>query len=457
MGSIQGKMTVDLYANPDPFVQGMKAAENAAKKSGGGIAASIEKINAKQMKNLGHEILGGLGVIGMVDAGSKMALEMINGFKNGSEKGLSGAMEIIGNSLITTIKSIPIAGTFYEIGKSIGEWASGVDAANASIVRSNEQMKRTTNIVSNLRKLQSPENEIKSQQEKNDQFGQSPEMIAQESMRQKKLVELKNLSDSQMKDAQEKTKEKMTEFDAQQANKKRSGGRFNRAPSDEQFAKNRKEYEEKIGLELDKQYKAIASQTEDHKKMIELDVQDLVVLQQKGKAQQDLAQFYKDSANELKAQNDQQAATAEWVEKQHQRYLDLGRTKRMIYELELQSHKGMTDAGKKQLMQEFDALEAVKKTADAKQEAAQQAADDLKASAILETDIATAKKHVNDLSKNNMATVDSAIGSIKVAGSQDFSKSTEMALAQKTLANAIELKKTMDSVDKTLKTMGGGT
>lgn len=129
----------------------------------------------------------------------------------------------------------------------------------------------------------------------------------------------------------------------------------------------------------------------------------------------------------------------------------------MIYELELQTHKGMTDAGKKQLMQEFDALEAVKKTADAKQEAAQQAADDLKASAILETDIATAKKHVNDLSKNNMATVDSAIGSIKVAGSQDFSKSTEMALAQKTLANAIELKKTMDSVDKTLKTMGGVT
>ena len=45
MGSIQGKMTVDLYANPDPFVQGMKAAENAAKKSGHGIAASIEKIN----------------------------------------------------------------------------------------------------------------------------------------------------------------------------------------------------------------------------------------------------------------------------------------------------------------------------------------------------------------------------------------------------------------------------
>ena len=455
MGSIQGKMTVDLYANPDPFVQGMKAAENAAKKSGGGIAASIEKINVKQIKNLSNQLLGGLGVIGMVDAGGKMAVEMIKGFKEGGEKGLSGAMEIIGNSLITTIKSIPIAGTFFEIGKSIGEWANGVDAANASIARSNEQMKRTTDIVSNLRKLQSPESEITTQQKKNNQFGQSPEMIAQESMRQKKLVELKNLSDSQMKDAQEKTKAKMAEYDAKRAERQKTRDPI--IQTEAQAAKTRQEYEEKIGLELDQQYKAIASQAEEAKKTIELNVQDLVVLQQKGKAQQDLAQFHKDSANELKAQNDQQAATAEWVEQQHQRYLDLGRTKRMIYELELQSHKGMTDAGKTQLMQEFDALEAVKKTADAKQEAAQQAADDLKASAILETDIATAKKDVNDLAKNNMATVDSAIGSIKVAGSQDFSKSTEMALAQKTLTNAIELKKTMESVDKTLKTMGGVT
>lgn len=453
--AVTGKMTVDLYANPDPFVQGMKAAENAAKKSGSGIAASIEKINAKQIKNLGNQLLGGLGVIGMVDAGGKMALEMIKGFKEGGEKGLSGAMAIIGNSLITTIKSIPIAGTFFEIGKSIGEWANGVDAANASIARSNDQMKRTTNIVSNLRKLQSPESEIKSQQQKNNQFGQSPEMIAQESMRQKKLVELKNLSDSQMKDAEEKTKAKMAEYDAKLAERQKTRDPI--IQTEAQAAKTRKEYEDKIGLELEQQYKTIQSQAEEAKKTIELNGQDLVVLQQKGKAQQDLAQFYKDSANELKAQNDQQAATAEWVEQQHQQYLDLGRTKRMIYELELQAHKGMTDAGKKQLMQEFDALEAVKKTADAKQEAAQQAADDLKATATLEANIATAKKDVNNLSRNNMATVGSAIGSIKVAGSQDFSKSTEMALAQKTLTNAIELKKYMESMDKTLKTMGGVT
>jgi len=450
-----GSFVVNTYMNNDNFLAGIKTANAAAKSAEQTIGSSISKINAKQIKNLSNQLLGGLGVIGMVDAGGKMALEMIKGFKEGGEKGLSGAMEIIGNSLITTIKSIPIAGTFFEIGKSIGEWANGVDAANASIARSNGQMKRTTDIVLNLRKLQSPESEITTQQKKNDQFGQSPEMIAQESMRQKKLVELKNLSDSQMKDAQAKTKAKMAEYDEKRAERQKTHDPI--IQTEAQAAKTRQEYEEKIGLELDQQYKAIHSQAEEAKKTIELNVQDLVVLQQKGKAQQDLAQFNKDSADELKAQNNQQAATAEWVEQQHQRYLDLGRTKRMIYELELQAHKGMTDAGKKQLMQEFDALEAVKKTADARQEAAQQAADDLKATATLETDIATAKKNVNNLSKNNMATVDSAIGSIKVAGSQDFSKSQEMALAQKTLTNAIELKKYMESMDKTLKTMGGVT
>jgi len=450
-----GSFVVNTYMNNDNFLAGIKTANAAAKSAEQTIGSSISKINAKQIKNLSNQLLGGLGVIGMVDAGGKMALEMIKGFKEGGEKGLSGAMEIIGNSLITTIKSIPIAGTFFEIGKSIGEWANGVDAANASIARSNGQMKRTTDIVLNLRKLQSPESEITTQQKKNDQFGQSPEMIAQESMRQKKLVELKNLSDSQMKDAQAKTKAKMAEYDEKRAERQKTHDPI--IQTEAQAAKTRQEYEEKIGLELDQQYKAIHSQAEEAKKTIELNVQDLVVLQQKGKAQQDLAQFNKDSADELKAQNNQQAATAEWVEQQHQRYLDLGRTKRMIYELELQAHKGMTDAGKKQLMQEFDALEAVKKTADARQEAAQQAADDLKATATLETDIATAKKNVNNLSKNNMATVDSAIGSIKVSGSQDFSKSQEMALAQKTLTNAIELKKYMESMDKTLKTMGGVT
>lgn len=120
---VTGKMTVDLYANPDPFVQGMKAAENAAKKSGAGIAGHIAKINAKQMKGAVGEVLGGLGTIGLIDAGLNAANELVKGFKDGSIKGFGEAVTAIGQTIATTLEGLPIVGSG---GKLI---ASMLDAA----------------------------------------------------------------------------------------------------------------------------------------------------------------------------------------------------------------------------------------------------------------------------------------------------------------------------------------
>ena len=97
---VTGKMTVDLYANPDPFVQGMKAAENAAKKSGAGIAGHIAKIN-----------------------GLNAANELVKGFKDGSIKGFGEAVTAIGQTIATTLEGLPIVGSG---GKLI---ASMLDAA----------------------------------------------------------------------------------------------------------------------------------------------------------------------------------------------------------------------------------------------------------------------------------------------------------------------------------------
>ena len=107
---VTGKMTVDLYANPDPFVQGMKAAENAAKKSGSGIAGHIAKINAKQMKGAVGGLLGGLGAIGLIDAGLKAANELVKGFKDGSIKGFGEATTAIGETIAKTLEDLPIVG-----------------------------------------------------------------------------------------------------------------------------------------------------------------------------------------------------------------------------------------------------------------------------------------------------------------------------------------------------------
>ena len=112
---VTGKMTVDLYANPDPFVQGMKAAENAAKKSGSGIAGSIEKINAKQLKSISGNLLGSIGIIGALDAGAKMANELVKGFKDGTLTGLGDAFVHVGNAFAEFAKNLPIAGALGEM------------------------------------------------------------------------------------------------------------------------------------------------------------------------------------------------------------------------------------------------------------------------------------------------------------------------------------------------------
>jgi len=181
MGSIQGKMTVDLYANPDPFIQGMKAAENSAKKSGEGIAGHISKINAKQLKGLTHELLGGLGTIGLVDEGAKMALELVKGFKEGSVKNFSDAVSVLGNTLVSGLKAIPIAGTFLAIGEQIGNMVFGVDKANESIKLMNEQMARTNEISKLLfASKANTESDMAALQKKNDDYGKSSDQIASE-------------------------------------------------------------------------------------------------------------------------------------------------------------------------------------------------------------------------------------------------------------------------------------
>ena len=113
--AVTGKMTVDLYGNTHPFVQSMKAAADAAKKSGSGIAGSIEKINSKQLKSITGNLLGSIGIIGALDAGAKMANELVKGFKDGTLTGLEDAFVHVGNAFAEFAKNLPIAGALGEM------------------------------------------------------------------------------------------------------------------------------------------------------------------------------------------------------------------------------------------------------------------------------------------------------------------------------------------------------
>jgi len=113
--AITGKMTVDLYGNVHPFVKDMKAAANEAKKSGGSITSSIEKINSKQLKSISGNLLGSIGIIGALDAGAKMANEFVKGFKDGTITGLGDAFVHVGNAFAEFAKNLPIAGALGEM------------------------------------------------------------------------------------------------------------------------------------------------------------------------------------------------------------------------------------------------------------------------------------------------------------------------------------------------------
>ena len=97
------------------MVEGFKKGEQAAKRASGNIANSIEKINSKQLKSISGNLLGSIGIIGALDAGAKMANELVKGFKDGTLTGLGDAFVHVGNAFAEFAKNLPIAGALGEM------------------------------------------------------------------------------------------------------------------------------------------------------------------------------------------------------------------------------------------------------------------------------------------------------------------------------------------------------
>jgi hypothetical protein len=176
---VTGKMTVDLYANPDPFVQGMKAAENAAKKSGSGIADSIEKINAKQLKNAVTSGLKAVGVIGAIETGQQIMLATIKGMKDGSVKGLGDFGMVAAKAVTSVIEGLPVLGTFMQIGTEIGTWVAGIDQLDEAAKRASKNFDGLKSTLDSIKKgNEIGDVAIQSAADKNTQFSMSENEIS---------------------------------------------------------------------------------------------------------------------------------------------------------------------------------------------------------------------------------------------------------------------------------------
>ena len=120
-----GAMSVDMFMNNKHYLAGVSAATSATKRMESEISSSISKINAKQMKSVTNNLLGNFGVIGMFQAGANMATELVKGFNSEAIKGFGDAMGVLGNTLVSAIKALPIAGAFLQLGEEIGKSVFG--------------------------------------------------------------------------------------------------------------------------------------------------------------------------------------------------------------------------------------------------------------------------------------------------------------------------------------------
>ena len=125
MGSIRGKLEFGLYAYANPMIMGFKKGEEAAKRASGNIANSIEKINEKQIKNMGTNFLKNVSIVGAADIGLKMAEEMLKGFKDGSIKGIPDAVKFTVQKITDAFGELPIYGSIMRLSGAGADAVSG--------------------------------------------------------------------------------------------------------------------------------------------------------------------------------------------------------------------------------------------------------------------------------------------------------------------------------------------
>jgi hypothetical protein len=136
-----GSFVVNTYMNNDNFLAGVKSATAGAKKMETGIGDSINRINEKQLKGVASGFVKNfLGPVSAINMGGKVAADLISGFSNGIYKDVGDVAEAFGKTFSQSISSVPIAGAFFEVGTAIGNWAFGIDEANKSLEESKKQL-----------------------------------------------------------------------------------------------------------------------------------------------------------------------------------------------------------------------------------------------------------------------------------------------------------------------------
>ena len=430
-----GSIVASLILNADGFNAGIDAGIASAKKGSSSIGASLDSINKKQINQASTNILKNfVSPAALAVGGAAMATNLIKGFSTGAYKDWNEAGKGLMAQLSAGIKSIPIVGTFYELGEAMSKAFFGIDAEVAALEKVE---KKTKEIITLVKLLGDEKNRVATQEEalqaRLDAQNKTANQIELDAIKAKGEAAQKVILDGLV--AQKKAEIEAARIEKNTVVEKTYKGARGMGSQAPRVIETTKEQAEEDFSALAKFKKAME---ENAATAVQNQVAEAKRLQDEITGNQTLKDLQKKTDDEKQAAaNDLSAIQL----KAHQ----VNMTAREVMLDNLKTAKGMTDEMKKQYVLAYDSIEAARIS---KELDTQRLEANNKVSKAAE-DAATAGDSVDDAkAKLEMAKqkaesggatdVSTAIGGVKIQGSSDFSKNKAVQDAEEALAKAQE-------------------
>tara|TARA_R110000868_G_scaffold360103_1_gene622158 strand:+ start:2723 stop:4096 length:1374 start_codon:yes stop_codon:yes gene_type:complete len=433
-----GSIVASLILNADGFNAGIDAGIASAKKGSSSIGASLDRINQKQLNAASTNILKNfVSPAALAVGGAAMATNLIKGFSTGAYKDWNEAGKGLMAQLSAGIKSIPIVGTFYELGEAMGKAFFGVDA---EVIALEKVEKKTKEIITLVKLLGDEKNRVATQEEalqaRLDSQNKTANQIELDSIKAKGEAAQKVILDGLV--AQRKAEIEAARIEKNTVYIKKYAGKEGIEGEDKRVTKTTKE-------QADEDFAALAKfkklREEDAATAVQNQVAEAKNLQDKITANQTLKDLQKKTDDEKQAAaNDLSAIQL----KAHQ----VNMTAREVMLDNLKTAKGMTDEMKKQYVLAYDSIEAARiskeldtQRLDANNKVSKAVEDATAANDSVDDAKAKLEMAKQKAESGGATDVSTAIGGVKIQGSSDFSKNKAVQDAEEALAKAQETAK----------------
>ena len=442
-----GSIVASLILNADGLNAGIDAGIASAKKGSSSIGASLDSINKKQINQASTNILKNfVSPAALAVGGAAMATNLIKGFSTGAYKDWNEAGKGLMAQLSAGIKSIPIVGTFYELGEAVGKAFFGVDA---EVIALEKVEKKTKEIITLVKLLADEKNRVATQEEalqaRLDSQNKTANQIELDSIKAKGEAAQKVILDGLV--AQRKAEIEAARIEKNTVTEKTYKGARGMGSQAPRVIETTKEQADEDFAALAKYKKAME---ENAATAVQNQVAEAKRLQNEIDGNKTLNDLNK------KTDDEKQAAANDLSAIQLKAHQD-NMTAREVMLDNLKTAKGMTDERKKQYVLAYDSIEAARiykdletQRLDANNKTSKAAEDASAANASVDDAKAKLEMAKQKAESGGATDVSTAIGGVKIQGSSDFSKNKAVQDAEEALAKAQE---TANNTQKTYETL----